>query len=181
MRSVIAFLTAMSIAGGCGVTIHDAVMREDTDLALALIAEDASRLHATNSWTKAKGKTPLHYAVTYGAEELVDVLTDIGADVNAADDTGMTPLHVAAMIDRRAEAATLIGRGANIEARDHFGDTPAHTAAIHGQWRMVDLLAKYDADLWATNDDGLTPLELAERYRQERVVDYLEHARDYDD
>jgi len=181
MKSVIAFLTALSIAGGCGVTVHDAVMREDTNLALALIAEDASRLHASNGRTKAKGKTPLHYAVTYGAAELVDVLPEIGADLNADDDTGMTPLHVAAMIGRRTEAALLIERGAEIDPRDHFGDTPVHTAAIHGQWRMVDLLAKSGADLWAVNREGLTPLDLARRYRKDDVVGFLERAAQYDD
>ena len=162
---------------GCAPSIHDVVGREDLEQAKAMLAEDPALVHARNSM----GKTPLHYAVTYGAPDLIDLLVSSGADVNAADHTGLTPLHVAAMIDRSQEARRLVGHNADLEARDSFGDTPLQYAALHGQLRMVKLLIEAGADTATVNDAGLSPLESARQNRKGHVVEFFRNIDDCDD
>ena len=176
-----ALATALLLLAGCGVSIHDAVGQKDRELVEAMLAENPEFVNARTTTGKAKGKTPLHYAVTYGAEDLIDLLVGKGADVNAVDDTGLTPLHVAAMIRRVKEAELLIGHGAGLEARDKFGDTPFHYAALHGQLRMVQLLLEAGADPHTVNNAGLSPLESAVQNRKQDVVEFLRHLDDWDD
>ncbi len=166
------------LASGCGSSIHDAVGRHDLDLVASMLDAAPALIHNTNS--KA-GQTPLHYAVLYGAAELIPLLLERGADVNAKDRTGLTPLHAAAMIGRAEEAVLLMDRGADKEARDKFGDTPLHFAAIHGQAGMVRLLHEAGADLSTRNDAGLMPLDSARRYARDSVAEYIAQANGTDE
>lgn len=158
-----------ALLAGCTPSLHDTVARGDADAARAMIAANPELVMARNKM----GKTPLHYAVTYGATAMIDLLLASGADINAADNTGLTPLHVAAMLDRTNQAQALIEKGADIEARDSFGDTPLHTAALFGHPRMVELLAKAGADLAALNNNKLTPLECARQQRKTPAADLI--------
>ena len=168
MHALLAAATTL-FAAGCQPSIHDIVGREDLETAQKMIGADPGLLDARNNL----GKTPLHYAVTYGTVDLLDFLIAKGADLNAADNTGMTPLHTAAMIGRTEEAERLLKAGANLEACDTFGDTPLHLAAIHNQKAMVELLLDAGADPKTVNNEKLTPLDLARRYRRAGVISGL--------
>jgi ankyrin repeat protein len=163
-------LVLLPFSGGCGESIHDLVNRRDAEAIRARIALDPGVVNARN----ATGKTPLHYAVTYGAPDLIDLLVAQGAGVNAADNTGLTPLHAAAMLGRVEEGRRLLDYHADLEARDQFGDTPLHLAALHGETRMVKLLAEAGADTANENKAGLTARDLARQNRQEDTAEYLE-------
>lgn len=41
------------------------------------------------------GVTPLHYACYFGNRRAIDLLLDLGADINSKDDEGNTCLHFA--------------------------------------------------------------------------------------
>ncbi len=56
--------------------------------------------------------------------EIVKLLADRGADINAAGENGWTPLHGAAYKGLDDIARFLLAKGANIEAVDAFGQTP---------------------------------------------------------
>lgn len=172
----IALLSAVAFPG-CSDSIHDLVNRED-------FARVETRLTANPSEVNARtalGKTPLHYAVTYGKLEFIDFLIIRGANVNAADHTGLTPLHVAAMLGRKAEAESLLKHGANIESRDAFGDTPFQTAAIFGQSDMLKLLADAGANTKTLNNNFESPLDSATRCHKDDAVATIEAIQDQDD
>lgn len=148
----------------CSQSPHDVAARADNAEELAAMLDThPEALEELNSM----GKTPLHYAVTYGRDASIAVLLDRGAAVGAQDHTGMTALHMAASLNRVEEAMLLVQAGAKIDAVDEFGDTPLHTAAIHGQEKMIRYLLTQDADPNAKNLEGKTPLDLARRERKE--------------
>ncbi|KAI9375106.1 hypothetical protein BJX61DRAFT_200915 [Aspergillus egyptiacus] len=80
--------------------------------------------------------TLLRIATLRGQRERVEILLDLGADIEATDDTvfawrdltddypGMTPLHIAAVEGHAAVVECLLRRGANIEAMNSLHQTP---------------------------------------------------------
>lgn len=176
----IIFALAAAVCG-CGTSIHDAAANGDVALVARILERDPSLLQSTNRLGKARGKTPLHYAVTYGQEQSTALLIAKGADVNAADQTGMTPLHIAATLSQIDEAALLIAHGADLEARDTFGDTPLHHAALFNQPAMVYWLIAAGADRYAWNNEGVIPRESARRQRNAEALAAFDEADASDD
>lgn len=114
----------------------------DTDAVRVLIASDAALLDARD----ADGSTPLHCAAWKGHIEVVSLLLDRGADVNARsqnDHWGDSPLHAAAHGNRRAVAEVLIARGANIRAVNSRGLTPLAETRIHDAKAVANCLRKH--------------------------------------
>ncbi|MCX5757112.1 MAG: ankyrin repeat domain-containing protein [Candidatus Hydrogenedentes bacterium] len=178
-RLSFAFVVAAPLASlcGCGESLHDTVHRRDVGLAQTILARDPSAVNARNRL----GKTPLHYAVTCGQPDFIDLFMACGADVAATDKTGLTPMHVAAILGRVEEAERLMAFKSPIEARDRYGDTPLHLAAIFDRPGMVAFLHKAGADVTARNGTGRTPLECARVYRRAETVAALETWESEDD
>ena len=61
--------------------------------------------------------TPLPNAVWEQNKEIVELLINHGADVNAKNDDAGTPLHAASMKDNKEIVELLINRGADINAK----------------------------------------------------------------
>ncbi len=62
------------------------------------------------------------------AFETAKLAVELGADVNAADDSGQTALHFAAYIGADAIAQFLMEKGAKADVKDSFGMTPLDVA-----------------------------------------------------
>ena len=70
------------------------------------------------------GWTPLHQ-VAAGKHEIIDVLLEHGADVNARDNHMCTALHFA---DRSRYAEKLLIAGVDVDAVDEFSQTALQRA-----------------------------------------------------
>jgi len=121
------------------------------------------------------------YAVRGGNRDILSLLIEKGADVNAGD-SGYTALHEAAKLGHREIADILISKGANVNARtlplNVPGDlpssyTPLHLAAENGKVEVVKLLISKNADMNARDSHGKTPLTYARDKNQREVVEYL--------
>jgi ankyrin repeat protein len=109
-----------------------------------LLAKDSSLIEARDK----DGSTPLHCAVWKGHAEVVAVLIEAGANVNAENENehwGTTPLHAAAHANQAAIAQLLIDRGAKINARDKEGRTPMFHTTFHKAKAVAKLLEKHGA------------------------------------
>jgi ankyrin repeat protein len=87
-----------------------------------------------------EGTSPA-WAAQYGLLQVMDVLLDAGADMEAVTQDGETVLFWAAMWGQPTSVALLLARGAAPDALDRYGETPLHAAcARRGPVETVTLL-----------------------------------------
>jgi len=86
------------------------------------------------------GNTALHAAVAGKRHELVELLIDAGADVNAQDASGWTPLNLAAHEGVVETVRLLLTNGADQTIADKNGRTPRETAEREGNTAVLELL-----------------------------------------
>lgn len=85
--------------------------------------------------------TPLHIAARYGANDVVAVLLDAGADVAARGSDGSMALHDAAFTGHLDVVRTLIERGAPINDREpRYNATPLGVARFAGKTDVAEYL-----------------------------------------
>jgi len=83
------------------------------------------------------GRSVLHYALRgQGGEDMVELLVDNGADVNACTPEG-TPLHFAIINNKPRAVQTFAANNADLEARDGAGRTPMALAMKHKRDELV--------------------------------------------
>ena len=116
-----------------GISIHQAATRGDIKAAKQhLMAGVSPDLRAKSGWV------PLHYASGGRHYDIVKLLIDHGANVDA-EASGYTPLHNAAYRGSLEITKLLIVKGANINASDINGDTPLDWTS----GETADLLRKH--------------------------------------
>jgi ankyrin repeat protein len=100
------------------------------------------------------GSLPLAGAVYGGQPEIVKLLLERGANVNAVDGNaggrGETALHYAARSDAKSAAeivALLLGSGAAVNVQDQAGNTPLMSALNHREIALMLLAQGADVNL----------------------------------
>jgi hypothetical protein len=121
--------------------------------------------------------TPLIAATILDRLQVVQILLDAHADVNARDRAGWTPLiHFAASNGNLELGNALIRADADINARDKNGTTALIAAAAKGNLDFVKVLVDAGADLNAAAkmaEAPFTALQAAERTEHKEIVDFL--------
>lgn len=111
------------------------------------------------------GRTPLHFAVSSGLTEAVQILTEKGANVMAQDSMNKeTPLHMACEKGYDAGVSILLNKDTDVvNAKTNSGWTSLHYAAYHGHTETVKILLNKGADRTAQEFSNRTPYELAKK------------------
>ena len=120
--------------------------------------------------------TPLHSVSHYGHPEIVQVLLELGVDVNAKCGDESTPLSDALYGTYHKDARVarlLIAHGADPNTRNKAGITPLHRASKCGWIEMVRLLIEHGANVDVKDGKGVTPLDVATENHHEEVVKLL--------
>lgn len=107
-------------------------------------------------------QTPLHIASRLGNVDIVMLLLQHNADLDAVTKDMYTPLHIAAKEGQDEVAAVLLEHGANNTAATKRGFTPLHLAAKYGNIKVARLLIQKDA-----------PVDAQGKVRDEEIIFYL--------
>ena len=108
--------------------------------------------------------TALHYAGKHKHADVVQVLIDAGADIEAKTDKGHSPLHLASRSGEVATVMKLVEGGADVRATDDEGNTCLILAAYNGHTDTVQVLIDAGAEIETKageGDERYSPLDVA--------------------
>ena len=116
----------------------------------------------------------MHKAAGFGYNEIIQLLIDEGAEVNAADVDGDTPMDYANQAKQNATANLLQQHGGKTadELKEILKGS-IHDAAISGEIEAVKLHLANGADVNARDDGGITPLLYAVWEGHKEIVELL--------
>ncbi len=89
-----------------------------------------------------KGWAPLHYAATNGHDDIVQILLDASAYVDAESPNGTTPLMMAARGGHITTCKVLLDGGADVRLKNQLGMTAVDFAMQSNQKEIADGLRK---------------------------------------
>jgi len=126
--------------------------------------------------------TPLHLALASPSEhvlEVVNILVEAGAELDARDWQDYAPLHIAARRGKNEAVKYLLNRGANVNISDRTCQkTPLHLAlegASKEYFPVVKTLVERGAQLDVIDRQGYAPLHGAAANANIAAVNYLLH------
>jgi ankyrin repeat protein len=88
-----------------------------------------------------KGWTPLHYAATNGHDEIVKILLDHSAYIDAGSPNGTTPLMMAARGGHLSTVKLLLDSGADLRVKNQIGMTAVDFAKRYNEKDVAEGLA----------------------------------------
>jgi len=137
------------------LSLSKAVSEEDIDLVRELIAQGENINGKDENYDKI---TPLFVAVEHGNIEIVQLLLEAGAKVNARDGEKQTPL-MRLDDDSTPELVELLLRhGAKVNLTDNENNTALIFAADRANTEVVKALIDAGADVNVVNKNGQTAL-----------------------
>ena len=146
----------------------DAVVMRDLARARELLKQGAD----VNARDKEHEETPVILAAKFAGAEMVRILLDAGAEVDARDEWGRTALFYAPV---SSEVFDVLHRdGADVQARDVEGNTILmRGVSKSASLAEVEELLQLGVDLNVRNEKGETALNIAEGLGLVRIVERL--------
>lgn len=127
--------------------------------------------------TNSSGWTPLFHTVARSEErsmrQHLELLLQLGSDVNCADVNGRTPLMVAASMGRQYAAEKLLENYAEIDHVDRHGWTALMLAAYYNRIAIARLLLQNGCDANLTTPQGLSAMHIARKHGRNRIIEML--------
>ncbi|XP_057721758.1 protein VAPYRIN-like [Arachis stenosperma] len=109
----------------------------------------------------SNGETLLHLAISRKRADVVQLLLEFEANLEARNGSGSTPLEAAASSGAALIAELLLAHKANIERQETSTFGPIHVAAKQGHCEVLRLLLLKGARVDSLTKDGNTALHLA--------------------
>ncbi len=139
---------------------EEKLLNHDDTLALAKIF--VQRKVDMTIRDEESGGQAIHHAVKTGYPDLVELLLDNGANIEATDNDGTTPLGIAALFGETEIMALLIKRGAKVNIYDKNSNTPLSFSLEYRNMEGIKLLLAEPGIVVTKKDkNGCTSLMLA--------------------
>jgi ankyrin repeat protein len=160
--------------GGFGVLstpLQLAEQRRDRRLMRVLLEHNANP-EVVNS----KGQTILQVATIEGRLNVIELLLENRANVNARSNDTKSAIHYAThgLGERVALVEVLIRHGANVNDLDRYGRSPLHYAVEHNDESVVNLLLDNHTNLSQKDRNGLTAADTARHMQHIALADRLD-------
>lgn len=142
--------------------IHVAIRRDYVQVVRVLLEAGTSFDHFVLDEANLLPSTILHFAVSYNSKEMVKVLLEKGATVDALQFDGKTPLRIAVDSNASKAVRVLLENGANVKNTSACNQHLLFNA-IDGRssTEIIDELLKFGADVDIRRNGGETPLHKA--------------------
>jgi hypothetical protein len=110
---------------------------------------------------------------------LIQILLNLGADINKINSEGESALTVAIYYGHiNSPECLLKNTKIAIDQQNNEGDTALLTAALQSNDLIIELLLNAGADPTIANYEGLTPLQAAEQTHDQETIDLIQDAID---
>lgn len=182
-RTCLHLLVVLSIASMVkAAPIHDAVRSGNAKEVRRLLTADSSIANAVTS----TGDMPLNIACWAGALDVVELLLDAGANIEASNSQSMTPLRAAIYMMKPDVVKLLLDRGARTDSsHPMFGSVMNQAFSVTcqkgGNPTLVEMLMAHGLQLHAGKVDamGMAPLDWAVHFGNLAMARLaLEHGAD---
>ncbi|KAJ3093695.1 Serine/threonine-protein kinase plk1 [Phlyctochytrium bullatum] len=117
--------------------------------------------------------TPLMEAAEREHLQVVQVLVENGASIEAENQNGQTPLYLAVSEGHADIVRFLLDKGADVNRCNAYNKTPLVEAASRGHLRAVQALVDRGADADCRDRDGMTACDWAWKNGHTDIADYL--------
>ncbi|MBT3272551.1 MAG: hypothetical protein HN368_05310 [Spirochaetales bacterium] len=129
--------------------------------------------------TKRDQLTPLMVAARYNSAEVVNILIEAGAEINAVDNVENSALRYAISYNAADAVRGLADAGADVNAVAKLGITPLIVVSMRGTPEMASILIQAGADPYVADQDPTEeyrrgPIFFAEFNEKIPVVDRIE-------
>jgi hypothetical protein len=161
-----------------------AKIHEEVEYGLVEDVEDLLRRGKNvNSKKLLTGNTPLHIAVENSDENMVKLLIEYDADIEALNNKGQLPLHLLmeGLPDEEESKAIIkqfIENGIDIDIQDKRGNTLLHLLMMdcpnEDELVIIKFLLENSADVKVKNKKGKTPIDVAREEYEDELVELLE-------
>lgn len=171
VKSLLGICNVNALDVGDYTALHHAASKGHIDIVRLIL----STKRAVVDFVSKSKTTPLWLASANGHDNVVSLLIENGAKIEARDDLGQTSLCQASKKGHYSVVELLVKKGANIEAKDYpHGQTPLCEAAAEGHYSVVELLVRNGANMEARDNLGWTPLYRAAKNKHVSVVELLD-------
>jgi len=122
--------------------LPDAVMAGDLAAVRKLAGEgaDVNGLDTRPNVAGANGRRPLNWAAIENDTKMIELLLELGADINGQNASGFTPLHHAVEYEAIEALKLLVARGADTKIENKRGFTPGEFAIEARKHRAAEAL-----------------------------------------
>ena len=167
------YLLTQLAARGVLIDVFEAAAVGDVLRLEDILAADPAAAHTFS----ADGWTPLHLAAAFGTPQVVDLLLQHGAQIDAVSKNPQRnqALHAALALGRDPETVhLLLAHGADPNATQVGGFTPLFSAATANRQDLVEMLIESGAHAHHRSDLDKTAADFARERGYAELADWLE-------
>ena len=149
--------------------------KDFTDLSIAFGCKALTRFMFENGSKDVSVKDPhfLYVAILCGRPQIVQLLIDMGANIESTYYKNDRPLLFAMKFNKEEIVKVLIQNGADVNTKNQKGYTPLILASHYNQFEVVQILIDFGASIESRSLTGHTSLHYAAAYGRVQICKKL--------